>query len=86
MTRGGGIPELNRFQGHFRDYKIFVYQGLGCDDIMYEGQVDSSKHLNLFYDDVESHYHVITNLTGAMAKRNICNACHKSCGGDITRL
>jgi len=28
---------------------------------MYEGQVDSSKHLNLDYDDVERH-HVITNL------------------------
>jgi len=34
---------------------------------MYEGQVDSSKHLNLLYDDVEIDYHVITNLTGAMA-------------------
>jgi len=67
LTRGGGIPELNRFQEHFRDYKIFVYQGLGCDDIMYEGQVDSFKHLNLLFDDVERHYHVITNLTGAMA-------------------
>jgi len=60
MTSGGGFS--NRFQEHFRDYKIVVYQGLGCDDIMYEGQVDSSKHLNLFYDDVERHYHVITTL------------------------
>jgi len=84
LTNGGGIPELNRFQEYFRDYKIFVYQCLGCDDIMYEAQVDSSKHLNLLYDDVERHYHVITNLTGAMAKRYICNACHKSCGRDIT--
>ena len=57
-----------------------MYQVLGCDDIMYEGQVDSSKHLNLLYDDVERYYHVITNLTGAMAKRYICNACHKSLG------
>jgi len=86
LTNGGGIPELNRFQEHFRDYKIIVYQGLGCDDIMYEGQVDSSKHLNLLYDDVERHYHVITNLTGAMAKRYIYNACHKSCGRDITHV
>ena len=36
---------------------------------MFEGQVDPSKHLNLLYDDVERHYHVITNLTGAMAKK-----------------
>ena len=48
---------------------IVVYQGLGCDDIMYEGQVDSSKHLNLLYDEVERYYHVITNLTVAMAKK-----------------
>jgi len=36
---------------------------------MYEGQVEPFKNLNLFYDDVERHYHVITNLTGPMAKR-----------------
>ena len=83
---GRGIPELNRFQEHFRDYKIVVYQGLGCDDIMFEGQVDSSKHLYLHYDDVERHYHVITNLAGAMFKRQVCNACHKSCGRDKTHV
>ena len=82
----GGNSELNRFQEHFRDYKIVVYQGLGCDDITFEGQVDSSKHLNLLYDYVERHYHVITNLTGAMAKRYVCKACHKSCGRDITHV
>ena len=65
---GGGIPEINRFQEHFWNYKIVVYQGLGCADIMFEGQVDSSKHINLLYDDVERH-HVITNLAGAMAER-----------------
>jgi len=36
---------------------------------MYEGQVDSSKHLKLLYDDVQRNYNVITNLTGAMALR-----------------
>ena len=63
-----------------------MYQGLGCDDILYEGQVDSSKHLNLLYDDVERHYHVVTNLTGAMAKRYVRKACHKSCRRDITHV
>jgi len=52
---------------------------------MYEGQVESSKHRNLLYDDVERH-HVITNLTGAMAKKYVCNACHKSCRRDITHV
>ena len=53
---------------------------------MYERQVDSSKHLNLFYDDVERYYQVITNLTVAMAKRYVCSVCHKSCGRDITHV
>jgi len=53
---------------------------------MFEGQVDSSKHLNLLYDEVERYYHVIANLTGAMAKRYICKACHKSCGRDTTHV
>jgi len=63
-----------------------VYQGLSCDDIMYEGQVDSSTHLNLLYDDVERHYYVVTNLTGAMAKKYVCKACHKSSRSDVTHI
>jgi len=55
-----------------------VFQCLGYDDLMYEEHFDSSKHFNLLYDDVERHYHVTTNLTGAMAKKYVCNACHKS--------
>jgi len=51
---------------------------------MFEGQVDSSKRLKLLYDDVERHCNVITNLTGAMAKKYVCSACHKSCRHDIT--
>jgi len=35
----GVIPELARFQEHFREYKIVVYQGLRCDNTMFEGRV-----------------------------------------------
>jgi len=63
LSTGAGIPTLARFQEHFREHKIVVYQGLSCDNIMFVGRVDSAKRLNLFYDDVENHYHVITNLT-----------------------
>jgi len=40
---------------------------------MFEGQVDSSKRINLLYDDVERHYHEITNRTAAMAKKYYIN-------------
>jgi len=53
---------------------------------MFEGQVGSSKYLNLLYDDVERHYHVITNLTWAMAKKYVCSLCNKSCSRDITHV
>ena len=86
LTRGGGIPKLNHFPEHFRDYKVVVYQWLGSDNIMFEVQVDSSKHLNLLYDDVERHYHAITNLTVVMAKRYIFKACLKRCWCDITHV
>ena len=72
LSNGAGIPELVRFQEHFRKYKIFVYRGLSCDNIIFEGQVDSTKRLNILYDDVKRHYHVRTNLTGAMAKQFVC--------------
>jgi len=63
-----------------------VYQGLGCDDIMFEGQVDASKRINLLYDDVERYFHVIINVTGAMAKRYVCRACNKCCRSEITHV
>jgi len=85
LSGGGGIPELVRFQEHFRDYKITVYQGLNCEDKMFEGRVEdaSKKRINLLYDDVERHYHVITNLTGAMARKFVCKGCNKACTSDV---
>jgi len=67
LSNGAGIPELVRFQKHFRDYKLFVYGGLNCEHILFEEQVDSTKRLILHYVDVERHYHVIVKLTAATA-------------------
>ena len=53
---------------------------------MFEGQVDSSKRLNLLYDDVEIHYHVITNVKGSMERRRVWKACNKSCSSEITHV
>jgi len=86
LSSGGGIPELTRFQEHFRRYKIVVYHGLSCDDIMFQGRVDSSKRLNLLYDDVERHYQVIVNLTAAMAKTYVCKGWNKACTSDVTHV
>ena len=68
---GGGLQELAQFQKYFKDYRIVVYAGLECGNIMYDGGVPSSKRLNLLYDDVTRHYHVLVNLPGAMAKRYV---------------
>jgi len=78
LQKGGGIPEIQRFQDHYRQYKIVVYRGLNCDDIIFERQVTTEKTVNLLYDEDKRHYHVITNLTGAMSKRYICEACNQS--------
>jgi hypothetical protein len=67
----GGIPELETFHDHLKQYKIVVYTGLNCD--MFDGQVESSERINLLYDDV-THHHVIANLTGVMAKKFVKRA------------
>jgi hypothetical protein len=69
LENGEGIPDLERLQDHFDQYKIVVYTGLNCDSIMYEGHVEMSERINLLYDDTNRHYHVIGSLTGAMAKQ-----------------
>jgi hypothetical protein len=53
---------------------------------MFEGQVESPETINLLYDDVERHYHVIVNITGVMAKMYVCKACKKRCRRDLTHM
>jgi len=84
LSNGARIPELVSFQEHIREYKIVVYHSVSCEDIMFEGQVNSSKRINLDYDDVEQHYHEITNVTAATTRRYVCKGCNKSCGRDVT--
>ena len=79
LQNGGGIPEIQRFQDHFTEYKIVVYGGLDREDVIFDGQVISEKRINLLYDEVNRKFHVITNLTGAMTKQLICKGCSKSC-------
>ena len=86
LDRGGDIAELVRFQEHFHECKIVVYQGLSCDSIMFEERVESPKRINLLYDNVRHHYHVITNIIGAMARRYVCKACNKGCKIDVTHI
>ena len=43
LSNGGGIPELIRFQEHFKEYRIVVFRGLSCEDIVFDGQVESEK-------------------------------------------
>ena len=33
LSGGGGVPELTRFQEHFKEYRIVVFGGLNCEDI-----------------------------------------------------
>jgi len=83
LSNGAGILELVRFQEHFRQYKRVVYRCMSCEDIMFEGRVDSPKRLNILYDVVERHYHVIAKLRKAMAKKNVFKGCSKACKRDV---
>ena len=48
LKNGAGIPELIRFQEHFRsEYKIVVYEGLHFDSVMFQGQSESERRINL---------------------------------------
>jgi hypothetical protein len=86
LSKGAGLSELTKFQDHFCDYKIVVYDGLNRGRIMFEGQVQSSQRLNLLYDDVTRHCHVIRSLTGALAKEYVCRAFNKGCRNDMTHV
>lgn len=40
---GAGLPELIKFQLYSSQYRIVVYSGLRCDNIMFDGQVEAPK-------------------------------------------
>jgi len=79
LSRGGAVPELMRFQQHFKEYRIVVFRGLDCKDVMFDGQVDSEKRIILVYDDVQHHFYMIKKVTGALSRKYFCNGCNKGC-------
>ena len=84
LTNDGGIPELLKFQEHFKEYRILVFGGLNFEDIVFDGQVESEKRINLLYDDVTHHYHVINSVTGALSRQYFCKGCNKECESGVT--
>ena len=46
---------------------------------LFSKDVESIDRLNLLYDEDIRHYHMIGNLTAAMAKGYVCKACGKGC-------
>jgi hypothetical protein len=69
LSNDGGIPELKILQNYLAYYRIVVYSGLRCENVIFDGHTDSNKRLNLLYDFKTNHFNVIVNLTGAMAKQ-----------------
>jgi hypothetical protein len=84
LTNGGGIPELIKFQEHFKGYRIVVLGGLNCKDLVFNRQVETEKRINLLYDVVTHHYHVINSIPGAFARRFGCKDCNKGCERGVT--
>jgi hypothetical protein len=52
LTNGGSIPELTKFQEHFKEYRIVVFGRLNCKDLVFDGQIQSEKRINFLYDNV----------------------------------
>jgi len=46
-----------------------------------DSQVESEKRINLLYDDVKHHFHVIKNFKGALSRHYVCKGCNKGCNG-----
>ena len=67
LSRGGEVPELLRFQEHFKEYRIVVFGGLNCEDIF--RRTGRIRKKNLVYNDVHRDFHVINSLTGALTRQ-----------------
>ena len=52
--------------------------------MVFGGQVESEKRINLLHDDVTHNYHVIKNVTGALSRRYVSKGCKKGCESGVT--
>jgi hypothetical protein len=48
LKNGGGIPELMKFQEHFKEYGIVIYGSLNCADIVFDGQIENEEAESAF--------------------------------------
>jgi hypothetical protein len=83
LTHGRGIPELMKLQENFKDYRIVVSGVLHCEDILFDGQVESEKIINQLYDDAAHLYHVIINVPSAISRKYFCKGCNKGCASGV---
>ena len=79
-----GDPGALAIPRTFQNCRIVIYRELNCKDSIFDGQGKYEKRIYLFFDETTRHYHVITSLTDAMAKRYICKGCGKGCRRDHT--
>jgi len=42
------IRELAQFQEYYKDYRVVVFSGFNCEDIIFDGQAQPKKELNFF--------------------------------------
>jgi len=70
--------------GAFQRVQNCRFGELNFDDIVFGGQMESEKRINLLYDSITKHYHVIKDVTGAMTRRYVCRVCNKWCISGLT--
>jgi hypothetical protein len=70
---------LRNFKNIFMITELLSSGGLNFDEMIFDGPVDSEKRINVLFDDLTRHYHVIASLTGAMTKRFVCRGFGKGC-------
>ena len=52
--------------------------------IVFDGEVESEKIINLFYDEASKYYHVINSVTGALNRKYVCKSCNKGFESCVT--
>jgi hypothetical protein len=49
LEEGGIFRELAQFQEHYQEYRIVVFTGINCEDILLDGHGESIKRIDLIF-------------------------------------
>jgi len=70
-----GLPEAHKFQSFLKEYRLTIFGSRNGKTILFDGNVQSQKYIDILYDTASKHFNTIVNIAGAFNVKDYCRDC-----------